>query len=179
MNCFRYTFLSLILLLSTFGISAQSLVECGNVQSDSLSIPSYRFIVVDKNGKQFEDLHAVGVVEMQTWVWGHSYGDWNWEDENLAVAVPVSFDRKEGVYVSKAIPKLKIRDTGSRKYPCLDRLKRFYIGFTLGGEFNETNGFAGGFGISLFRKPLEQITFPNPTEPLKITLKSWGGAKEP
>ena len=116
---------------------------------------------------------------MQTWVWRYIYGDWNWNDEKRLVMIPVTFDRKEGVYVSRAIPKLEIRDTGSREYPCLDRLRRFYIGFTLGKEFNETTGYTGGYGLDLFYKKPDEIVFPNPLEPIKITLKSWRGAKEP
>jgi len=179
MNGHRYSFLLLILLLTLSELFGQSRLECGQVQSGSLSIPSYKFIVVDKNGKQFEKLNAVAGVELRTWVWGHSYGDWNWEDENYLVSIPITFDRTQGVYISKAIPKLWIRDTGSREYKCLDRLRRFYVAFTLGNEFTETKGFSGSYSFGLWNKKLDEMVFPDPGEPIKITLKSWGGAKEP
>ena len=112
-------------------------------------------------------------------MWGHSYGDWNWETERRVLTIPVTFDPKQGVYISKAIPALEIKDTGTHQYPCLDRLWRFYIGFTLGKEFNEKAGYASGFGLSLWDKKLDEIVFPDSTAPIKITLKSWGGIKEP
>jgi hypothetical protein len=179
MNEHRTLFLALVMFITASAVLGQSRLECGKVQSDSLSIPSYKFIVVDKNGNQFRKLRAVGVVEMRTWVWRYIYGDWNWNDENLLVTVPVTFDRKQGAYISKAITKLKIKDTGSREYQCLDRLRRFYVGFTLGRDFNEAEGFSGSYSLDLLNKKQEEIAFPDASEPIKITLKSWGGAKEP
>ena len=164
--------------MMTGGALAQSHLDCGKIQSGSLSIPALKFIVVDKNGQQFANLHAVGGVQVRTWVWRHSYGDWNWEDESRFLSFPVTYDRKEGVYRSKAIPSLEIKDIGNREYQCLDRLVRFYVGFTLGNEFNETTGYAGAYGLNLWDKTFDEIVFPDPQVPIKVTLKSWGGSKE-
>ena len=178
MKAIRY-FFPFVLLLVTVNASAQASSICGKIRSGTLTIPSYKFVVVDKNGRAFEHLNAVGFIEMDGNIWGHSYGDWNWETERRFLPVPITFDRKEAIYVLKTMTKVTIKNAGQVREPCPDRLRRFYVGFTLGNEFTETAGYAGGYGVNLWDKTLEEITLPDPRDSIKITLKSWGGIKEP
>lgn len=160
-----------VLLLLTVSALAQKDLFCGKVRSGELSVPSYKFVVVDKEGNQIEDLRIRAEVMITEKKWGHNYGDWNWEDVDHNIPIPVSFDPKEGVYVSQAIPNVKVAfRKGRGQANCLDMVKGFYFQFTK-GEMTPTTGYQGMTGSTY------DVLVPDSTKPIKITLKNGDGTK--
>lgn len=178
MTPYKYSFY-LLLLLFTGVCSAQEGSVCGNIASETLTIPSYRFIVVDKDGKQFENLLFKGELMTTEHKWGHSFGDWNWEQTNHFVPIAVTFDAKEGVYVSAEVPKIKVAfRKGFRRPDCLDRIEWFDFNFRLGNEeVTQKGGYGGSLHFNFENKRLDQLTLPDSSKPIKIILKNWDGTK--
>ncbi len=165
--------------LTVFSQPLQVYSVCGNIASETLTIPSYRFLVIDKEGKQFSNLTVVGELLVSEHKWGHNYGDWNWEQTNHITKIPVTFDASEGLYVSGELQRIKVAfRKGFRRPNCLDRIERFSFRFLQGNEeITQTKGYSGLFGFNFENRRLDQFTLPDNAKPIRITLTNWDGTK--
>ncbi len=158
---------------------AQDLSICGNIKNETLTIPSYRFIVADKYGKQFPNLRIKGEVLITEHKWGHTYNDWNWEQIDHRTPIAVTFDANEGGYISTPLPNIKVATQKHFLKPhCLERIESFSFEFLLGDEkLTPKGGYGGLFTFSFENKKLDKLLLPDSNKVIKITLKNWDGTR--
>jgi hypothetical protein len=158
----------LIVLFAACVASAQENPLCGKIPSGMLTIPSYRFIVVNESGQPVEHLRITASIQFETPIWRGGWIDGYADLEPRTTDLPMTFEVKDAVYLSQKVPNLKLKDTGTERSHCFSKLKRFFL------SFNADNQIAG-FGIYLWDKRLEEVAFPDPQTPITITLR----AKQP
>ena len=143
--------LSIVFLYSIINSSAQIRIDvpekdmdnsvCGRIENEKLTIPAYKFRVLDKNGKNVENLRAVGSLEIDrsTWLGGVFDKDAHWETKSFSINIPIAFDSKDGLYISKEVSNIKIekrKTDGIFNRNCLDLVKKITFNF-----YNEKKSF--------------------------------------
>jgi hypothetical protein len=158
---------------------------CGNIASGQLTIPSYKFIVVDKNGHPFENLRFSGELIVTEGIWRSSWMDGYWETVYHNVPIPITYDPVAGVYVSQEMPNVTIaqRKKGSmfHKENCWDKIHRLTFTFDLGEEFGpKSSGYRATFNFNFENNPeLSSVSLPVSKDPIKLTFHNWDGTKTP
>ncbi len=162
--------LSIVILFSITNNLAQIRIEvpekdvdvsvCGKIENEKLTIPSYKFKILDNNGKSVEKLQAVGTLGLSrsTWLGGVFDKDAYWETKSFSIDIPIVFDSNEGVYTSQEVSKIKIEKRkigGVFGRSCLDRVEKMTFDFYL--ERNLFNYFVYFFP----NKKINKVKLPN------------------
>lgn len=153
---------------------------CGKIPSGAITIPSYSFRVVDKNGKQFENLRVTGQLVLSERKWGNTYQDWNWEQINHITKIPIKFDSSSGLYISEEILNVPVpvrKHKWILKPKCLDKFEFLRFEFTLGEKITPTEGYQGSFMFYFENKKLSEFTLPPSADPINIEMSNWYGTK--
>src|SRR5438128_1122095 len=179
-------FLNCLLLLPLFLIAtrAQENSICGHIKSGQLTIPSYKFTVVDINGNPVKGLKAEGTLTITEGVWNGTgimlidvFRDPYWETHYHNISIPTSYDTTEEVYVSKALSSVTIarRNKGSVFHPnkCWDKAEK--IDFTFRDEASSTAFFVFFFD----NKKLAEINLPDSSLIRRLELHDKWGKRVP
>src|SRR5947207_983196 len=97
---------ALVLFLLTVGFVGQAKAQgdnsiCGAYKTGELTIPSYRFNVVDIAGKPVTGVRGSGFLEITEGNWiKEGWIDGHWEDVSHSIEIPVEYDSQSGQFIS-------------------------------------------------------------------------------
>lgn len=109
---------------------------CGRIENEQLTIPSYKFRVVDKNGTILKNLRTEGELVIEEGIWtGNIFSDIFgmdafWKTVNHNIKIPVTYNSKEDVYVTQEVPKVNVakrKKGGNQK--CFDKITKLRFSF--------------------------------------------------
>jgi len=169
-------FASVIIVLISSGLAysqpLQQYSVCGNIPSEALTIPAYKFVVKDKTGKVLENAKVTGELVSTEYKWGHSYGDWNWEQTSHKSPISMTYDEKEHAWKSAEIQKIKVPfRKGFRRPNCLDRFEHFVFNFSWQDPTDSTKAvYSESFIFHFENRRLDQFTLPDNSKPIDIVL---------
>ncbi len=137
MRMIKFLYLLLILPAAVQVLGQGENSICGYIESGRMTIPSYKFVVVDRDGHKRKNLRGKGELEITEGVWqqnGWLDVDPYYKEVNHNITIPIIYDEKEGVYATQEIPNLKItlRKKGPwfSKSKCWDKVQRLEFEFT-------------------------------------------------
>lgn len=108
---------------------------CGLIEDGQLTLPSYKFKVSDANGKALSNLRTKGelVIEENVWIRNGFLGiDSDWKTVDRSIKIPVTYDSKEELYVTSAIPKVSVAERKRgilRNRKCLNKITKLIFSF--------------------------------------------------
>lgn len=141
---------------------------CGQIPNGSLSLPAYRFQLLDEEGNKVAGTKAIGEVTISEYKWDHHYGDWNWEETSHLTPIPMSFDNKEQVWLSAAIPKIPVVfRKGLHRPNCWDQIQKIVFNFT---SDDGNSSHAGVLLLDIKNRKVEQLDFPSGDKPIQVVL---------
>lgn len=147
---------------------------CGKIENEQLSIPSYKFIVTDKNGQVVENFRAAGRLVITEGTWVGSWFDGYWIEESHNLSIPITYDSKEGVYISQEVPKVKIaqRQKGFPPKKCWDRVRQLLFLFNSDFQLKTSNKNwkVGVFNFELAYKKINELSLPDSSTIIKVVL---------
>jgi hypothetical protein len=155
-----------------YGQPLQQYSVCGNIPSRALTIPSYKFVIKDKAEKVLENAKVTGELVTAEHKWGHSYGDWNWEQTLHISPIPLTYDQQEHVWISAEVPKLKVEfRKGLRRPNCLDRIERFKFDFSWRDPADASKAvYSASFIFHFENRRLDQFSLPDNSKPMDVVL---------
>jgi hypothetical protein len=154
--------------------------ECREQAPDPLELASYRFEVVDGDGRPAPRLYAwAGVAIAQTkWIWSHF--DYGWVTEWRSAPVAIDYDAASRQYTSHRVAKLRPRFVLDLLPPqrCWERFDRFWVVFrgrderpSLPWQIEKLPLDAYGYQIPVPNSVAERRMLPDPSTPIRVVLR--------
>lgn len=169
MKVVRYSFLVLSIIICAFNATAQETSICGRIETGQLSIPSYKFVVVDEEGRSAQNFIAVGKLQVAEGVWRGTWIEGHWADKYHDINITVVFDAKTRMFISQEVPKVTIHRrrkglfSGSAK--CLDRVTRLEF------SFRDKVVSEGSFVFHFPNKLISEVSLPDHRSPINVTVR--------
>ena len=173
MRLFKY--LCMLILTASTQVSAQDQNSvCGYIEDKQLTIPSYKFEVSVFHDPKvvLGNLSMVGTLEITEPIWvknGLLDMDPYWSNVYHNISIPVTYDAKQGVYISQELAKIAIahrkKHAGWRSKPdCWDRVQKLTFDFTT------DDGKTAGFVFFFPNRPITQISLPDNIDVIHLMI---------
>jgi len=144
---------------------------CGAYKSGELTIPSYRFNVVNVDGKPVPGVEGSAFLEITEGNWiKESWIDGHWEDVPHNMSIPVEYDPKTDQFVSRELAKVPIAHRKKGGFlgigsNCWDRVQSVTF------DFSAPNGDNGFFKVFFPNERGKKSPLPDPSAVITVKLE--------